>query len=334
MKGQLKGKIVLVTGGAGFIGSNLVSSLLDDGNTVFCLDNFSTGKRENIARFLGLPHFRLIEGDIRNIDDCRKAVAGTEIVFQQAALGSVPRSLNDPVTTNDVNIGGFVRMLQASREAGVRRFIYAASSSTYGDNEDLPKTEDRTGSPLSPYAVTKYANELYAGVFALNYGMTLIGLRYFNVYGPFQDPAGAYAAVIPKFAIQLMRGERPVINGDGSISRDFTHVDNVVAANYLAAAVDKAEAFGQVFNVACGEATTITRIFEIIRTTIGRHDKSVLDTEPVYGPERQGDIKHSLASVEKARRLLGYKPVVSVEEGLPATVEWFRNNMHKMPETI
>ena len=233
MDNKLRNSNVLVTGGAGFIGSNLIASLLESGNKVVCLDNFSTGRFENVGGFNGIPSFTFIEGDIRNYDDCLRAVNGIDVVFHQAALGSVPRSLKDPVTSTDVNIGGFVRMLTAAKESGVKRFIYAASSSTYGDNEELPKLEDKIGNPLSPYAVTKYADELFARVFAMNYGMEIIGLRYFNVYGPKQDPEGAYAAVIPKFILQLKRGERPVINGDGSISRDFTHVSNVVNANQI-----------------------------------------------------------------------------------------------------
>ena len=241
MKSRISRRKVLVTGGAGFIGSNLIASLLDSDNHVVCLDNFSTGKRENIKEFLANPDFRFIEGDIRNYDDCLLAADGTEIVFHQAALGSVPRSLKDPVTSTDVNVGGFVRMLKASIDAGVKRFIYAASSSTYGDHEGLPKVEDFIGKPLSPYGVTKYADELFAGVFAQSYGIEVIGLRYFNVFGPKQDPEGAYAAVIPKFILQLLNGERPVINGDGTISRDFTYVDNVVYANHLAALAEDRE---------------------------------------------------------------------------------------------
>lgn len=330
MESKLKGRKVLVTGGAGFIGSNLVSSLLSYGNTVVCLDNFSTGNLSNISEFEGNRSFRLIEGDIRNYEDCLRATEGVEIVFHQAALGSVPRSLKDPVATTDVNIGGFVRMLEASKQSGVARFIYAASSSTYGDNEGLPKVEDKIGNPLSPYAVTKFADEQFARVFAMNYGMEVIGLRYFNVYGPKQDPGGAYAAVIPKFILQLLRGERPVINGDGSISRDFTHVDNVIEANYLAALAESSEALNQVYNVACGEAITINRMFEIIRNSLGRHNRKILKIEPIYGPERKGDIRHSLASIEKAGRLLGYRPLKRVEEGLPATVEWFIRNSDGM----
>jgi len=326
MNNRIKDCKVLVTGGAGFIGSNLVESLLLSDNFVICLDNFSTGHQKNIEEFKSNPSFRLIKGDIRNYDDCLLAVNGVDIVFHQAALGSVPRSLKDPATSTDVNIGGFVRMLTASKESGVKRFIYAASSSTYGDNAELPKLEENIGNPLSPYAVTKYADELFAQVFALNYKMEVIGLRYFNVYGPKQDPDGAYAAVIPKFIQQLKRGESPVINGDGSISRDFTYIDNVINANHLAAIVKRSDALNQVYNVACGESTSLLHMFEIIRDTMGASDRSILDVKPVFGPEREGDIRHSLASVSKAEKLLGYKPAVGIDNGLPATVKWFMKN--------
>lgn len=320
---KLTGSRVLVTGGAGFIGSNLIESLLDSGNDVVCLDNFSTGKRNNIEIFLSNPRFRLIEGDIRDLHTCKKAVEGVEYVFHQAALGSVPRSIADPISATDVNIGGFVKMLFASKEAGVKRFIYAASSSTYGDNTDIPKVEDKIGQPLSPYAVTKYADELFAKVFADVYGMEVIGLRYFNVFGPRQDPGGAYAAVIPKFILQLMRHERPVINGDGTISRDFTYVENVIQANHLAAVTDNPAALNQVYNIACGESNSINKLFKIIRKYIGSYDNSVLRLKPVFGPERAGDIKHSKASVEKAFQILGYRPEKLMEEGLKETIDWF-----------
>ncbi len=323
MYNKLAGKRVLVTGGAGFIGSNLIESLLDSGNSVVCLDNFSTGKRKNIGSFLANPRFRLMEGDIRDMQVCLKAVEGIEYVFHQAALGSVPRSIADPVSAADVNIGGFVKMLFASKEAGVKRFIYAASSSTYGDNADLPKVEDKIGRPLSPYAVTKYADELFAEVFSGVYGTEVIGLRYFNVFGPRQDPDGAYAAVIPKFILQLMRHERPVINGDGTVSRDFTYVENVIQANHLAALTENREAVNQVYNVACGESTSLNDMFRIIRETISRYDPEVGRIEPVYGPERKGDIKHSLASVDKAVRLLKYNPGIKIHDGLQETVNWY-----------
>jgi len=323
---KLRGKKVLVTGGAGFIGSNLIDSLLAEGNYVVCLDNFSTGNRKNIKEFLNNKNFRLIEGDIRDLSVCREAVHGIDIVFHQAALGSVPRSIADPVSATDVNVGGFVKILHASVEAGVKRFIYAASSSTYGDNPDFPKVEERIGNPLSPYAVTKYADELFAKVFSSVYGIDVVGLRYFNVFGPKQDPEGAYAAVIPKFILKLMRHEQPVINGDGTISRDFTYVENVVQANHLAAVVEDREALNQVYNVACGESTTINRLYDIIREELGRHDKEVLKIEPIHGPERKGDIRHSLASIEKASKLLGYNPTHYIKEGMNKTVNWFIKN--------
>jgi len=318
---------VLVTGGAGFIGSNLVESLLYSGNYVVCLDNFSTGKRENLTSFIDNPKFKLIEGDIRNYDDCFKAVSNIDIVFHEAALGSVPRSIKDPVTSTDVNIGGFVKMLFAAKEAGVKRFIYAASSSTYGDHTDLPKVEDIIGNPLSPYAITKYVDELFADNFSKTYGIQVIGLRYFNVFGRHQDPDGAYAAVIPKFVKMLMKHEVPLINGDGSVSRDFTYIDNVIQANNLAAVVKDKNALNQVYNIAHGERTTLNELFHMIRIFAGRLDKDVLLFEPVYGPFRDGDIQHSLASIDKAKKLLGYAPVKNVEEGLKEAVEWYWSNL-------
>jgi UDP-N-acetylglucosamine 4-epimerase len=323
----LRNSRVLVTGGAGFIGSNLTESLLEAGNEVVCLDNFSTGKRKNIESFLENPRYKLIEGDIRNSDDCSKAVSGVEYVFHEAALGSVPRSIKDPVTTTDVNIGGFVKMLFASKEAGVKRFIYAASSSTYGDHPDLPKVEDKIGSPLSPYAITKYVNELYADIFSKTYGIEVIGLRYFNVFGRRQDPDGAYAAVIPKFVKTLMNHERPLINGDGSVSRDFTYVDNVIQINHLSALVKDKSAMNQVYNVAHGERTTLNQLFKMIREKASVHDASIALIEPEYGPFRSGDIPHSLASIEKARIKLGYSPTHTVDQGLSEAVEWYWNNL-------
>ena len=327
MERLLRNSSVLVTGGAGFIGSNLTESLLDAGNEVVCLDNFSTGKRKNIETFLSNPKFKLIEGDIRNYDDCVKAVDRIEFVFHEAALGSVPRSIKDPVTSTDVNIGGFVKILFASIEAGVKRFIYAASSSTYGDHPDLPKVEDKIGSPLSPYAITKYVDELYADNFAKTYGIEIIGLRYFNVFGRRQDPDGAYAAVIPKFVKTLMKHERPKINGDGSVSRDFTYIDNVIQANHLSALVGDTNALNQVYNVAHGERTTLNQLYRMIRDKASEFDNSIADIEPEYGPFREGDIPHSLASIDKAKRLLGYRPTHNVEEGLEEALGWYWNNL-------
>jgi UDP-N-acetylglucosamine/UDP-N-acetylgalactosamine 4-epimerase len=327
MDNKLTGKKILVTGGAGFIGSNLIESFLAAGNEVTCLDNFSTGRKENIADFSGNSNFRLIEGDIRDFNSCTESVRDIDIVFHQAALGSVPRSIADPVSTTDVNIGGFVKMLFASKEAGVKRFIYAASSSTYGDSTELPKIEERIGKPLSPYAVTKLTDELFAENFAQVYNMDIIGLRYFNVFGRKQDPDGPYAAVIPRFLRMLRSHQRPVINGNGLNSRDFTYIDNVVTANRLAAEVTGKEALNQVYNVACGERTTLNRMFELLRSFAGRFDENVLKIEPVYGQERAGDIPHSHASIEKAKRLLGYTPVYNVEKGLSEAVEWYWNNL-------
>ena len=327
MERILRNSKVLVTGGAGFIGSNLIESLLNAGNQVVCLDNFSTGKRENLTGFMNNPQFTLIEGDIRNYEDCERAVKGADIVYHEAALGSVPRSIQDPVTSTDVNIGGFVKMLFASNEAGVKRFIYAASSSTYGDHPDLPKVEDIIGSPLSPYAITKYVDELFASNFNKTYGIDTVGLRYFNVFGRRQAPDGAYAAVIPKFVKMLMKHEVPVINGDGTVSRDFTYIDNVVQANHLAAVATNPNALNQIYNVAHGERTTLNELYSTIRELAGRYDKEILAIEPVYGPTRGGDIAHSLASIKKASDLLGYSPVLNVAQGLEESVKWFWHNL-------
>jgi UDP-N-acetylglucosamine 4-epimerase len=327
MERILKDRRVLVTGGAGFIGSNLIESLLNSGNRVVCLDNFSTGKRENLKAFSNNPDFKLIEGDIRNYSDCLKAVENIDIVFHEAALGSVPRSITDPMTSTDVNIGGFVKVLFASKESGVKRFIYAASSSTYGDHPDMPKVEDKIGAPLSPYGITKYVDELFAANFAKTYAIDVIGLRYFNVFGRRQDPDGAYAAVIPKFMKMLMKHEVPLINGDGSVSRDFTYIDNVIQANHLASVVQNKEAMNQVYNVAHGERTTLNQLFFIIRKLAAEFDKDILAIEPVYGPSRAGDIPHSLASIEKAKRLLFYSPILNVEDGLKEAVKWYWKNL-------
>ncbi len=327
MERLVKNKKVLVTGGAGFIGSNLIDSFLSCGNQVVCLDNFSTGKRENLKDYMNNPDFRLIEGDIRDYDVCKAAVDGVDIVFHEAALGSVPRSIKDPVTSTDVNIGGFVKMLFASKEAGVKRFVYAASSSTYGDHPGLPKVEDRIGKPLSPYGITKYVDELFAANFASTYNIDVIGLRYFNVFGRRQDPHGAYAAVIPLFVKKLMNHEAPVINGDGTYSRDFTYIDNVIQANHLAAVVENREAVNQVYNVAHGERTDLNRLFELLKEMAGKYDSEILSIKPVYGKERAGDIPHSLASIEKARKLLGYSPTHNVRQGLGEALKWYWENL-------
>ena len=316
-------KTILVTGGAGFIGSNLTEALLAEGAHVVCLDNFSTGKEENIRPFRNHPRFRLIRGDIRDCDICLRACENADLVFHEAALGSVPRSVRDPVTTNEVNIGGFVKMLNAARECGVKRFIYAASSSTYGDSRTLPKVEEQIGRPLSPYAITKYVNELYADVFHSLYGIDCIGLRYFNVFGRRQDPDGAYAAVIPRFVRAMLHQERPVIHGDGTSSRDFTYIDNVVQANLLAAGPLPAEALNTVYNVACGTETDLNTLFRLLRRFLSEYDPEIAGIEPVYDPPRPGDIPHSLADISKARRLLGYHPCFDVESGLRHAVQWY-----------
>ena len=320
---------ILVTGGAGFIGSNLCEALLKRGDNVVCLDNFSTGHIENILSLCNeYPEsFKLIVGDIRNMDDCRKAVDGCEYVLHEAALGSVPRSINDPITTNAVNIGGFLNMIVAARDAKVKRFIFAASSSTYGDSKTLPKVEDVIGKPLSPYAITKLVDELYADVFAKSYGIEYIGLRYFNVFGRRQDPHGAYAAVIPLFVKQFMNHQSPTINGDGEYSRDFTYVDNVIQANILALETSNKEALNQIYNVAFGERTTLNQLVGYMKEYLAEYDKGIADIDVGHGPNRAGDIPHSLASIDKAKKLLGYAPKYSLKDGLKEAVTWYWQNL-------
>ncbi len=319
----------LVTGAAGFIGSNLVEALLRLGQRVVGLDNFSTGREINLQDVRASvgeeawQRFALITGDICNLEDCQRAVEGCDYVLHQAALGSVPRSLADPVTTNRSNIDGFLNMLVAARDQKVRRFVYAASSSTYGDHPGLPKIEDRIGKPLSPYAVTKYVNELYADVFARSYGLDTIGLRYFNVFGPRQDPLGAYAAVIPRWIEQLMSGQVCHINGDGETSRDFCYVDNAVQANLLAALAEQPEASNQIYNVAVGGRTTLNQLFVMIRDNLIAQGVAVREMEPEYGEFRDGDVRHSQADISKASQLLGYAPDFVVDKGLQCTTQWF-----------
>jgi len=320
-------KRVLVTGGAGFIGSSICHDLLERGNEVICLDNFATGKRENISDLRSNPKFKLIDGDIRDIETCHKAVKGVDVVLHQAALGSVPRSIADPATTNAVNINGFLNMLIATRDAGIQRFVYASSSSVYGDSPELPKVEERTGKVLSPYAITKLVNEEYARVFGSLYGMETIGLRYFNVFGRRQDPNGPYAAVIPKFTMAFMKYESPVINGDGSNSRDFTYIDNVVLANNLAATAENPAAINQAYNVACGDSVNLNEMTSMLRGYLAEKDSKIADVNPLHGPNRAGDIPHSMASIGKAVRLLGYKPMVRFSEGLKRAVEWYVDNL-------
>ena len=320
-------KSILITGGAGFIGSNLCEYFLSTGHQVTCLDNFATGHRHNLKDFMDNPNFRLMEGDIRNLSDCQKAVQGVDYVLHQAALGSVPRSIQDPITTNDVNVSGFLNMLSASRDAKVKRFVYAASSSTYGDSQGLPKMEDVIGKPLSPYAITKYVNELYADIFSRTYGLETIGLRYFNVFGRKQDPKGAYAAVIPKFVMQLMQLESPVINGDGNYSRDFTYIDNVIQMNELAMTTQNPEAVNTVFNTACGDRSTLNDLVDYLKEFLSAYDARIADVAIEHGPNRTGDIPHSFASIDKARALLGYDPQFSLQEGLKEAIEWYWGNL-------
>ena len=314
---------VLITGGAGFIGSNLCEYFINKGHQVICLDNFATGHRHNLNAIINHPNFTLIEGDIRNLEDCKKAVSGADYVLHQAALGSVPRSINDPITTNDVNVSGFLNMLVASRDANVKRFVYAASSSTYGDSEALPKEEDKIGKPLSPYAITKFVNELYADIFSKTYGLETIGLRYFNVFGRKQDPNGAYAAVIPKFVMQLMRHESPVINGDGNYSRDFTYIDNIIQINELAMLTENKEAVNTVYNAAFGDRTTLNDLVFYLKESLSEMDSDIANIAITHGPNRAGDIPHSLASIEKAKKNLGYNPKYSMQNGLKEAVQWY-----------
>jgi len=324
---ELSNKTILVTGGAGFIGSNLCEALLEKGNKVVCLDNFATGKRENLEQLLKDTNFTLIEGDIRKLEDCLKATKNVDYVLHQAALGSVPRSIKDPITSNEVNVSGFLNMLVAARDNGVKRFVFAASSSTYGDSESMPKVEDIIGKPLSPYAITKYVNELYADIFSKTYGLETIGLRYFNVFGRKQDPNGAYAAVIPKFVSQLMNGESPVINGDGNYSRDFTYIDNVIQANFLSLVTNNEKAINTVYNVAYGDRNTLNDLMGYLKDYLSEFDSKISSIEVVYGPNRVGDIPHSHASVDKAKENLNYNPQFTLQQGLKEAVKWYWENL-------
>ena len=324
---ELSNKTILVTGGAGFIGSNLCEALLEKKNKVVCLDNFATGKRENIAHLTADDNFTLIEGDIRKLEDCLKASQGVDYVLHQAALGSVPRSIKDPITSNDVNVSGFLNMLVAARDNGVQRFVFAASSSTYGDSESMPKVEDIIGKPLSPYAITKYVNELYADIFSKTYGLETIGLRYFNVFGRKQDPNGAYAAVIPKFVSQLMKGESPVINGDGNYSRDFTYIDNVIQANLLSLVTTNEKAINTVYNVAYGDRNTLNDLMGYLKEYLSEFDTNISNIQVIHGPNRAGDIPHSHASVDKAKENLNYNPQFTLQQGLKEAVKWYWKNL-------
>lgn len=318
---------ILITGGAGFIGSNLCDYFIEKEYQVVCLDNFATGHLHNLDQVINHSNFTLIEGDIRKIEDCQKAVQGVDYVLHQAALGSVPRSIKDPITTNEVNVSGFLNMLTAARDAKVKRFIYAASSSTYGDSQGLPKVEDVIGKPLSPYAITKYVNELYAEIFSKTYGIETIGLRYFNVFGRKQDPKGAYAAVIPLFVKQFMNYESPVINGDGNYSRDFTYIDNVIQMNELAITTQNPEAINTVYNTAYGDRTTLTQLVKLLKDNLALFDPKIAEVEVLHGPKRAGDIPHSLASIDKAKNNLGYHPQYSIEQGIQEAVSWYFHNL-------
>lgn len=314
---------ILITGGAGFIGSNLVEHLLQDERVslVKVLDNLATGSLKNIEQFFTHHRFEFTEGDIRDYKTCLSACENIDLISHQAALGSVPRSINDPLTTNEVNITGTLNIFTAAKEKNIKRIVYAASSSTYGDHPGLPKVEDKIGNPLSPYAVTKYVNELYARVYANLYDMELIGLRYFNIFGPRQNPDGPYAAVIPIFADAMLKNQSPTINGDGTHSRDFTYVDNAVQANLLSLFTENSKAINQVYNIACGKQTSLNELFEILAKVAGSNLK------PIHGPERKADVKHSLADISKAKKLLEYEVKVSIEEGLKLTYEWNKGNV-------
>lgn len=322
-------KKLLVTGGAGFIGSNLCEEFLHRGYEVVCLDNFVTGKIENIVNLQNKypKQFKLIIGDIRNINDCKKAIVGVNVVFHHAALGSVSRSIKDPITTNEVNVSGFLNMLVAARDEKVKRFVYAASSSIYGDSESLPKIEEVIGKPLSPYAITKYVNELYADIFYKTYGLENIGLRYFNVFGRYQDPHGAYAAVIPLFIKKMMNHESPVINGDGEYSRDFTYIDNVIQMNVKAMETENPAAVNQIYNTAYGERTTLNQLVNYLKEYLSMFDNEVKNIKIIHGSTRTGDIPHSLACIDKAKSLLGYDPQFSMKRGLRESVAWYWNNL-------
>lgn len=324
----------LITGVAGFIGSNLLETLLTHDQIITGLDNFATGHQHNLDQVREIvgekkwAKFKFINGDIRDLATCHKACEGVDFVLHQAALGSVPRSLEDPINTNTANIDGFLNMLVAARDAKVKRFVYAASSSTYGDHPGLPKVEDQIGKPLSPYAVTKYVNELYADVFARCYGLQSIGLRYFNVFGPRQDPDGAYAAVIPKWIAAMVRNEDLYINGDGETSRDFCYIKNVVQANLNAATTENASAINQIYNIAVGDRTTLNQLLEFIRENLATHFKHLDDFKPIYRDFRAGDVRHSLADISKAQNLIAYAPTYHVREGLTEALDWYLANLH------
>ena len=320
---------ILITGAAGFIGSNLTEYMLDKGYIVVGLDNYATGFEHNILPFLTHSNFTFIQGDIRDLDTFVSAAQGVDCILHQAALGSVPRSIKDPITSNEVNVNGFLNLLEAAKKNKVKRVVYAASSSTYGDSTTLPKVEENIGKPLSPYAVTKYVNELYADVFAKTYGMEIIGLRYFNVFGRRQTPNGAYAAVIPKFIGQFLNGEAPVINGDGNYSRDFTYIDNVLEMNHLAMTTQNPEAVNQVYNTAVGDRITIKQMTETIQSGLTDYDPKIQEIDIKFGPKRAGDVPHSQASIKKAKKMLGYQPTHNFKQGLTASLAWYYKNLRK-----
>lgn len=330
---NIKPETWLVTGVAGFIGSNLIESLLKNNQIVVGLDNFATGHQYNLDKVQSLvtaeqwKNFTFINGDIRKIEDCHEACKGVQYVLHQAALGSVPRSVEDPISTNQTNIDGFLNMLVAARDANVKRFVYAASSSTYGDHPDLPKQEDKIGNPLSPYAVTKYVNELYAQVFARTYGFKTIGLRYFNIFGYRQDPNGAYAAVIPKWVSDMLHGETIYINGDGETSRDFCFIDNTVQMNILAATADHPDAANQVYNVALNDQTTLNELFNSIRHELIARKPELVIPDPQYRDFRAGDVRHSRADITKAQKLLGYAPKYKIDEGMALSMDWYIDDL-------
>ena len=325
---KLQNKKILVTGGAGFIGSHLCKTLLDYGATVLCLDNLSNGSLSNIEDLIKSERFHFIKGDILNFETCMEATCSVDFVSHQAALGSVPRSIENPINSNLTNVNGFLNVLFSSHKNNVKKVIYASSSSVYGDSEELPKKENNIGSPLSPYAVTKFVNELYASNFKLIYNLDSIGLRYFNVFGQRQDPNGPYAAVIPIFAKKLINNESPIINGDGSFSRDFTYVRNVVNANILAF-FSKDQANNKVYNIACGNRITIIKLFETLKKHLSEYKNNIIDIKPIFGPERKGDVNHSFASIHNSKKFLNYDPVFSFDDGIKETVDWYWNNLKK-----
>lgn len=327
IKNFFKNKTILITGGAGFIGSNLCEFFVDKNVNVLCFDNLETGHRKNISHLIGKENFNFIEGDIVNFKDCQKICKESDFILHQAALGSVPRSIKNPIKSNSSNITGFLNMIYAAKENKIEKFVFAASSSTYGDSVKLPKIEDEIGKPLSPYAITKYVNELYADIFYKTYGLNYIGLRYFNVFGKRQDPEGAYAAVIPKFISYLIHHKEITVNGDGSYSRDFTHIDNVILMNLLSLCTDNQNALNQIYNTACGDRITLLKLVETLKLNLSNYDKKISDVKVIHGPIRDGDVPHSLASIKKAKSLLNYSPMTKFGDGIKKSIDWYWNNL-------